>query len=72
MKRLILIYRGEENGRRRIYRINVPEPIENIDIAELTQDIQTLKLLGLVPDDFEPDEARVIENNVNVLVNLTE
>jgi len=72
MKRLSLLYRGYENGRSRLYRVNIPEPVENIDISELTQDMQALKTLNLVPQDFEPDEARITESNVEILVNLIE
>lgn len=72
MKRLSLLYRGHENGRSRVYRINIPEPIQNINTSELTQDMQALKNLKVVPQGFEPDEARITESNVEILINLIE
>uniref|UniRef100_A0A7C5U7B1 DUF2922 family protein n=1 Tax=Fervidobacterium nodosum TaxID=2424 RepID=A0A7C5U7B1_9BACT len=72
MKRLSLLYRGYENGKARVHRITIPEPIENIDVSELTQDMQMLKTLNVVPQNFEPDEARITESNIQVLVNLIE
>ncbi len=72
MKRLSLLYRGYENGRARVYRVNIPEPVENINTSELAQDMQTLKSLNVIPQGFEPDEARIVESNVETLVNLIE
>jgi len=70
MKRLTLMFRKSEGTRTRTYRLNIPEPIDNINPAELEQDMQQLKQIGVIPEGFEPDEARLTETNVQVLVNL--
>lgn len=72
MKRLSLVYRKIENGQMKTYRINIPEPIDNINMQELQQDMEYLKAINVVPDGFEPDEARVTETNIEVLINLIE
>lgn len=72
MKRLSLVYRKIENGQMKTYRINIPEPVDNINVQELQQDMQYLKAINVVPDGFEPDEARVTETNIEVLINLIE
>lgn len=73
MKRLVLFYRGrDENGRTRTLRISVPAPIDQIDAEELSADMQLLKEVHAIPSNFEPDEARIIETNVDILVNLIE
>ncbi|ANQ53644.1 DUF2922 domain-containing protein [Thermosipho sp. 1070] len=68
MKRLSLVYRNEAEGKS--LRINIPEPIDNIDSAELEQDAQSLIDNGLVPAGYVFDEARVIETNTNVVLDL--
>ncbi|KAF2961817.1 DUF2922 family protein [Fervidobacterium sp. 2310opik-2] len=72
MKRLSLVYRKIENGQMKTYRINIPEPVDNINVQELQQDMEYLKAINVVPDGFEPDEARVTETNIEVLINLIE
>ncbi|ABS59893.1 DUF2922 domain-containing protein [Fervidobacterium nodosum] len=72
MKRLTLVYRKLENGQMKTYRINIPEPVDNINVQELQQDMEYLKAINVVPDGFEPDEARVTETNIEVLINLIE
>ncbi|AMW33065.1 Protein of unknown function [Fervidobacterium changbaicum] len=72
MKRLTLMFRKSDGTRMRTYRLNIPEPVDSINPTELTQDMQQLKQLGVVPDGFEPDEARLTETNVEILVNLIE
>ncbi|MGB9614396.1 MAG: DUF2922 family protein [Fervidobacterium sp.] len=72
MKRLTLTYRKFDGTRTRAYRINIPEPVENINVAELEQDLQMLKTLHVVPEGFDPDEVRITETNTQVLINLIE
>ncbi|ODN31139.1 DUF2922 domain-containing protein [Fervidobacterium thailandense] len=72
MKRLTLFFRKTEDGRTRTVRLNIPEPVENIDPSELQSDMQQLKNLNVVPEGFEPDEARLTETNVEIIVNLLE
>ncbi|MGQ9855648.1 MAG: DUF2922 domain-containing protein [Fervidobacterium sp.] len=72
MKRLTLMYRKPDGNRTRTYRINIPEPVDTIDPSELQSDMLLLKQLGVVPSDSEPDEARITETNVEILVNLIE
>ncbi|ANQ53640.1 hypothetical protein XJ44_04040 [Thermosipho affectus] len=68
MKRLALVFRNQTEGKS--LRINIPEPIENIDSAELETDAQSLIDNGLVPAGYVFDEARVIETNTNVVLDL--
>lgn len=70
MKRLTLFFRKNEEGQTRTLRLNIPEPVETIDVEELLNDMHTLKNLRVVPEGFEPDEARITETNVEVLINL--
>ncbi len=70
MKRLTLVYRKLENGQVKTYRINIPEPVDNINVQELQQDMGYLKTINVVPDGFEPDEAKITETNSEVLINL--
>lgn len=70
MKRLTLFFRKTEEGRTRTLRLNIPEPVETINIQELRNDMHMLKNLRVVPEGFEPDEARITETNVEVLINL--
>jgi len=72
MKRLTLSYRKLENGKTKTYRITVSEPVDNIDAQQLQTYIAALKTLGVVPEGYEPDEARVIETNTEVLLNMIE
>ncbi|WP_448375337.1 DUF2922 family protein [Fervidobacterium sp.] len=72
MKRLTLFFRKPDGNRTRTYRLNIPEPVDNINPTELTQDMIELENLGVIPDGFEPDEARLTETNVQILVNLIE
>ncbi len=76
MKRLQFVYRGvSQEGKTLTARISVPEPIDNIaniSQQELTNDINTLKTLGVVPSEFEPDEVRVTESNATLYLNLIE
>ncbi|HOJ95015.1 MAG TPA: DUF2922 family protein [Fervidobacterium nodosum] len=72
MKRLSLVYRKIENGQMKTYRINIPEPVDNINVQELQQDMEYLKTIKVVPDGFEPDEARITETYSEVLINLIE
>lgn len=73
MRRLVLFYRGyDENGRKKTIRITIPEPVDQIDSLELSQDMEALKTFNIVPENFEADEARIMETNVTILVNLIE
>ncbi len=72
MKRLTLMFRKFDGNRTITYRLNIPEPVDAIDPSELSQDMLQLKNLGVIPQGFEPDEARITETNVQVLVNLIE
>uniref|UniRef100_A0A7C4RWB6 DUF2922 family protein n=1 Tax=Fervidobacterium thailandense TaxID=1008305 RepID=A0A7C4RWB6_9BACT len=70
MKRLTLFFRKNEEGQTRTLRLNIPEPVETINVEELRSDMHILKNLKVVPEGFEPDEARITETNVEVLINL--
>ncbi len=75
MKRLQFVYRKNEDGRTRTVRISLPEPIDNIENipqSELVSDINLLKTLGLVPEDYEADEIRITESNSTLYLNLIE
>ncbi|MBO8161800.1 MAG: DUF2922 domain-containing protein [Thermosipho sp. (in: Bacteria)] len=68
MKRLTLVYRNQTDGTS--LRINLSSPIDNIDSAALQQDAQVLIDNGLIPSGYVFDEAKVIETNTNVLLDL--
>ncbi|SHH26749.1 DUF2922 family protein [Thermosipho atlanticus] len=68
MKRLTLVFRNQTDGT--AIRINLSEPIANIDSATLEADAQVLIDNGLVPVGYVFDEAKVVETNTNVLLDL--
>ncbi|WP_126993245.1 DUF2922 family protein [Thermosipho globiformans] len=68
MKRLTLVFRNQEDGK--AFRVNVQNPVENIDTAALQTDAQVLIDNGLVPEGYVFDEARVLESNTNVLIDI--
>lgn len=68
MKRLSLIYRNTTDGS--AYRVNLSDPVDPIDTAALEQDAQVLIDNGLIPAGYTFDEARVLESNTNVLIDL--
>lgn len=72
MKRLTLFFRKNEEGQTRTLRLNIPEPVETINVEELQSDMHILKNLRAVPEGFEPDEARITETKVEVLINLVD
>ncbi|ABR30938.1 hypothetical protein SU69_05505 [Thermosipho melanesiensis] len=68
MKRLSLVYRNASEGK--TLRVNLSDPIDNINTTELEQDAQSLIDNGLVPAGYVFDEARVVETNTNVVIDL--
>ncbi|QTA38502.1 DUF2922 domain-containing protein [Thermosipho ferrireducens] len=68
MKRLSLVYRNTTEGT--TLRVNLPDPVENINTTELEQDAQALIDNGLVPAGYVFDEARIVETNTNVVIDL--
>lgn len=68
MKRLTLVYRNQTDGSS--LRINLNEPVDPIDSAALQTDAQVLIDNGLIPAGYTFDEARVVETNTNVLLDL--
>jgi hypothetical protein len=68
MKRLTLVYRNQTDGSS--LRINLNEPVDPIDSAALQTDAQVLIDNGLIPAGYVFDEARVVETNTNVLLDL--
>ncbi|ABR30921.1 hypothetical protein SU69_05420 [Thermosipho melanesiensis] len=68
MKRLALVFRNQTDGKS--LRINIPEPPENINQETLKTDAQALIDNGLVPQVYVFDEARIVETNTNVLLDL--
>ncbi|MBZ4650653.1 DUF2922 family protein, partial [Thermosipho sp. (in: thermotogales)] len=50
MKRLTLVFRNQEEGK--AFRVNVQNPVENIDTAALQTDAQVLIDNGLVPEGY--------------------
>jgi hypothetical protein len=68
MKRLSLIYRNATDGTS--FRINLSDPVDPIDSVALQQDAQVLIDNGLVPPGYSFDEARVVETNTNVVLDL--
>ena len=68
MKRLSLVFRNQTDGSS--LRINLNDPVDPIDSAALQSDAQVLIDNGLIPAGFIFDEAKVIETNTNVILDL--
>ncbi|MBO8140541.1 MAG: DUF2922 domain-containing protein [Thermosipho sp. (in: Bacteria)] len=68
MKRLSLVFRNQTEGSS--LRINLNDPVDPIDSAALQSDAQLLIDNGLIPAGYVFDEAKVIETNTNVLLDL--
>jgi len=68
MKRLSLVFRNQTDGSS--LRINLNDPVDPIDSAALQSDAQVLIDNGLVPAGYVFDEAKVIETNTNVILDL--
>lgn len=72
MKRLVMVFRKFDGRRVSTVRLTIPNPVEELDPQELRNDLNVLKQANVVPEGFEPDEVRLTETNVSVLVNLIE
>lgn len=68
MKRLSLVFRNQTDGSS--LRINLNDPVDPIDSVALQSDAQVLVDNGLVPAGYVFDEAKVIETNTNVVLDL--
>jgi hypothetical protein len=68
MKRLSLVFRNQTDGSS--LRINLNDPVDPIDSTALQSDAQVLIDNGLVPAGYVFDEAKVIETNTNVVLDL--
>ena len=68
MKRLSLVFRNQTDGK--TLRINLNNPVEQIDSETLQSDAQVLIDNGLVPAGYVFDEAKVIETNTDVILDL--
>ncbi|EKF49036.1 hypothetical protein H17ap60334_07758 [Thermosipho africanus H17ap60334] len=68
MKRLSLVFRNQTDGSS--LRINLNDPVDPIDSVALQSDAQVLIDNGLVPAGYVFDEAKVIETNTNVVLDL--
>ncbi|KAF2958121.1 MAG: DUF2922 domain-containing protein [Pseudothermotoga sp.] len=68
MKRLFLDFVNQTEGKRR--RITIQSPKENITSEQVSQAMDTLISLGVVPTGYVKDRAAIVETNTNEFFNL--
>lgn len=68
MKRLFLDFVNQTDGKRR--RIVIPNPKETLTGEQVSQAMDSMISLGVVPQGFVKDRAAIVETNTNEFFNL--
>ena len=68
MKRLFLDFVNQTDGKRR--RIVIPNPKETLTGEQVSQAMDSMISLGVVPEGFVKDRAAIVETSTNEFFNL--
>jgi len=68
MKRLFLDFVNQTDGSRR--RIVIPSPKANLTADQVSQAMDSMISLGVVPQGFVKDRAAIVETSTNEFFNL--
>jgi len=68
MKRLFLDFVNQTDGKRR--RIVIPNPKETLTGEQVSQAMDSMISLGVVPQGFVKDRAAIVETSTNEFFNL--
>lgn len=68
MKRLFLDFVNQTDGKRR--RIVIPNPKATLTSEQVSQAMDSMMSLGVVPEGYVKDRAAIVETNTNEFFNL--
>ena len=68
MKRLFLDFVNQTDGKRR--RIVIPNPKETLTAEQVSQAMDSMISLGVVPEGYVKDRAAIVETSTNEFFNL--
>jgi len=68
MKRLFLDFVNQTDGKRR--RIVIPNPKETLTGEQVSQAMDSMISLGVVPQGYVKDRAAIVETSTNEFFNL--